>query len=77
MRPRRSPALPPAAAVLAGVTLCCFTSACSRSPIQADAPRSPYERYEVLRGTAPPKTVTDSFGKEQPNLRGRLERDGP
>ena len=64
------------AAVSAGLAACCLSTACSRSPIQADAPRSPYERYEVLRGSAPPKTITDSFGKEQPNLRGRLERDG-
>ena len=63
-----------AAAVLA--TTVAAATACSRSPVQADAPRSPYERYEVLRGSAPPKTITDSFGKEQPNLRGRLERDG-
>jgi hypothetical protein len=34
--------------------------------------RSPYERYQVLRGEARPKTVTDSFGREQPALRARL-----
>ena len=46
--------------------------ACARSPIPASAPRSPYERFEVLRGEKPPKTITNSFGRQQPNLRGRL-----
>ncbi|MEM8737511.1 MAG: hypothetical protein AAGG38_03400 [Planctomycetota bacterium] len=38
----------------------------------SDRVRTPYERYQVLRGEKRPKTVTDSFGKEQPALRARL-----
>lgn len=34
--------------------------------------RTPYERYQVLRGEQRPKTYTDSFGQEQPALRARL-----
>ena len=45
---------------------------CARTPIPPEAPRSPYERFEVLRGEKPPKTVTNSFGRQEPNLRGRL-----
>ncbi len=47
-------------------------SGCRTSPVSSDAPRSPYERYAALRGQTVPKTVTDSFGREKPNLRGRL-----
>lgn len=49
---------------------------CRKSPLPSDAPRSPYERYDALRGQTVPKTVTDSFGREQPNLRGRLGQGG-
>jgi hypothetical protein len=46
---------------------------CSGTPFKdREQVRSPYERYQVLRGEARPKTVTDSFGREQPALRARL-----
>ena len=46
---------------------------CTGTPFQDQVQvRSPYERYQVLRGNGRPKTVTDSFGREQPALRQRL-----
>ncbi|MEM1027060.1 MAG: hypothetical protein AAGJ38_03160 [Planctomycetota bacterium] len=64
-----------------GVLMACLlvglgTTGCRKSPLPSDAPRSPYERYDALRGQTVPKTVTDSFGREQPNLRGRLGQGG-
>ena len=53
-----------------------LATGCSRSPVQRDAPRSPYERYDVLRGQQAPRTIQNSFGREEPNLRGRLGDSG-
>ena len=54
-----------------------WAAGCSGSPFRDDVQiRTPYERYQVLRGQATPKTVVDSFGREQPNLRGRLAPPG-
>ena len=50
-----------------------FFSACAGAPLgERTLERTPYERYQALRGESRPKTVTDSFGKEQPALRQRL-----
>ncbi|MEM8875485.1 MAG: hypothetical protein AAGD32_14655 [Planctomycetota bacterium] len=61
---------------LAIALLALTVTGCRKSPLPTDAPRSPYERYDALRGQTVPKTVTDSFGREQPNLRGRLGDGG-
>ena len=45
---------------------------CARSPVAEDAVRSPYERYDDLRGRDVPRTTVDSFGRERLNLEGRL-----
>ena len=50
-----------------GVTL-----GCARSPMEDAAARSPYERYDDLRGRGVPRTTVDSFGRERLNLEGRL-----
>jgi len=50
-----------------------LTTACTGTPFRdAQQVRTPYERYQVLRGEPRPKTYTDSFGREQPALRARL-----
>ncbi|MEM1356507.1 MAG: hypothetical protein AAF911_12535 [Planctomycetota bacterium] len=50
-----------------------FVSACTGTPFKdAKQVRTPYERYQVLRGEQRPKTYIDSFGREQPALRARL-----
>ena len=69
-RPRTATGLVLILAMTAGLGV--GLAGCKKAPIARDAPRSPYERYDQLRGTTVPKTVTDSFGREQPNLRGRL-----
>lgn len=61
-----------------GLALLALTAAgigmvgCARPLFPEDAARSPYERYLALRGQAPPKTVYDAYGREQPALRQRL-----
>ena len=46
---------------------------CSGTPFRDEVRvRTPYERYQTLRGQARPTTYTDSFGREKPNLRVRL-----
>lgn len=46
---------------------------CAKSLFPEDTPRSPYERYQMLRGQEAPKTYTDVFGVERPNIRERLK----
>jgi len=51
---------------------------CAGSPFVTETPvRSPYERYDILRGTARPATTIDSFGRERPALRARLAPRDP
>ncbi|MFI4860688.1 MAG: hypothetical protein ACIAXF_08415 [Phycisphaerales bacterium JB063] len=45
---------------------------CQKSPFAADLPRTPYERYQLLRGDAPPAYELDTFGRRRPALRARL-----
>lgn len=49
---------------------------CANSPVAANATRSPYERYDNLRGRDVPRTRVDSFGRERLNLEGRLGEAG-
>ena len=58
---------------IVAVGLCLLLGGCAGNPLSEKAPvRSPYERYEMLRGTARPATTIDSFGRERPALRARL-----
>lgn len=71
----RPPAFPPRRPLLLLASLALPLAAslgCARSPIQDTATRSPYERYDNLRGRSAPRTTIDSFGRERLNLEGRL-----
>lgn len=59
-----------AAAAMAVVML---GGGCAKQLFPEDVPRSPYERYQMLRGQDRPKTYTDVFGVERPALRERLK----
>ena len=54
--------------VVAGLTLV----GCANSPFPEGAPRTPYARYDALRGVERPAVTEDSFGREIPDLRARL-----
>lgn len=47
-------------------------SGCEKPVFPPSAQRTPYERYQVLRGEYRPPTETNAFGGEQPALRDRL-----
>ncbi|MEM1354043.1 MAG: hypothetical protein AAGH88_04080 [Planctomycetota bacterium] len=46
--------------------------ACTKSPFYNEYPRTPYERYQMLRGTDAPRYEYDTYGNRQPALRPRL-----
>lgn len=45
---------------------------CTNNPLSDDLPRTPYGRYQDLRGGEPPQNETDTFGNIRPALRARL-----
>lgn len=45
---------------------------CEKALFPENAPRSPYERFQTLRGQQRPAMETNAFGVEQPALRSRL-----
>ena len=47
-------------------------SGCQDTLFPEDAPRSPFARYQTLRGSEAPMTETDPYGNDQPALRARL-----
>lgn len=60
------------AAILATGCLVTVLAGCQKSPFGQDIPRTPYERYQLLRGDAPPLTELDTYGNKRPALRARL-----
>lgn len=46
---------------------------CTQSPLDAELPRTPYSRYQALRGGEPPMEEPDTFGNMRPALRARLQ----
>jgi len=45
---------------------------CQNRLFPEDTPRTPYERYQAFRGETVPADTEDPYGREVPNLRGRL-----
>ena len=45
---------------------------CGTNPLTSDLNRTPYGRYQALRGGEPPQEELDSFGNSRPALRARL-----
>jgi hypothetical protein len=59
--------------LLAGLLVACwFAGGCQKPVFPEDQPRTPYERYQALRGQDRPAKTTDAFGNPQPDLRARL-----
>ncbi|MCC6580323.1 MAG: hypothetical protein IT440_07755 [Phycisphaeraceae bacterium] len=59
--------------IVCGAVLLLGTIGCEKALFPKDAPRSPYERYQTLRGQDRPMTETNVWGGEQPSLRNRLK----
>lgn len=49
-----------------------WLAGCGTNPLHSELPRTPYGRYQALRGGEPPQVELDSFGNERPALRARL-----
>jgi hypothetical protein len=62
--------------ICGGVLAACalVATGCGEPLLAETEPRSQYDRYDALRGQRPPAYVTDEFGIDKPNLRGRLLR---
>lgn len=45
---------------------------CTKAPLAPTEERSPFDRYDAVRGNFAPQYVEDKFGRRQPNLQGRL-----
>jgi hypothetical protein len=58
------------AALLAAAAL---LGGCQDPLFPKDAPRSQYARYEALRGRERPQNQVNTFGREEPALRERLQ----
>ncbi|MFK7790616.1 MAG: hypothetical protein AB8C95_14125 [Phycisphaeraceae bacterium] len=49
-----------------------WLAGCGTNPLSSELPRTPYGRYQALRGGEPPQEEADSFGNMRPALRSRL-----
>lgn len=56
--------------VMMGLSL---IAGCEKPLFVKQAPRTPYERYQVLRGRERAATRQDVYGSEEPALRERLK----
>ena len=71
-RPRlHAPAL--ACTALALALMACTAGGCSKPLLGATDQRTPFDRYDAIRGTYATQYVEDKFGRRQPNLRARLQ----
>ena len=65
------------AAGLAGVcVLALLAMGCSRPLLAPSEERTPFDRYDNVRGRYAPQFVENEYGRREPNLRGRLGSKG-
>lgn len=58
---------------LAGLALgAALAASCNQTPFTTRDPRTQYDRYDAVRNQLPPAYTYDEFGRQRPNLRGRL-----
>lgn len=57
----------------ASICLVLVAVGCTQDPLSRDVARTPYGRYQALRGGEPPMEKPDTFGNMRPALRERLE----
>jgi hypothetical protein len=50
----------------------CVAGGCARPLLSPADERTPFDRFDGLRGQHAPQYTEDEFGREKPNLRGRL-----
>lgn len=54
------------------VPSCLLLAACQQPLYDSRAPRSQYDRADMLRDTRPEQFVYNEYGTRKPNIRGRL-----
>ena len=47
--------------------------ACGKTLLSPSDQRTPFDRYDLVRGEFQPQYIENKFGRREPNLRGRLE----
>ncbi|HRJ49692.1 MAG: hypothetical protein KF787_08595 [Phycisphaeraceae bacterium] len=57
--------------VLGGACLAGMTG-CQKALFSPDEERSPFDRYDTIRGQRAPTYNEDEYGRRKPNVRGRL-----
>ncbi len=67
-----APARPAAALALAAAAL--LMPSCAKPLLSPTEERTPFDRFDALRANAAPQVIEDEYGRNQPNLRGRLGR---
>lgn len=67
LKPR--PVVPLFALAIAALACAC---GCSKPLLAPADQRTPFDRYDAIRGTYATQYVEDKFGRRQPNLRARL-----
>jgi hypothetical protein len=50
----------------------CAAPGCRKPLLSPDDDRSQYDRYDEVRNQRAPQFVVDEYGRQRPNLRGRL-----
>ncbi len=63
-----------AVAVALTLTLACagLLPGCAKPLLSRTEERTPFDRYDGVRGQVSPQVVEDEFGRFKPNVRGRL-----
>lgn len=49
-----------------------ISTGCSKPLLAPTDERTPYDRYDYIRGQHAPQYIENEYGRRQPNLRGRL-----
>lgn len=70
----RGAALLVAGLALGAGTIC--AAGCSQPLLAPTDERSPFDRYDNVRGRYAPQYIENEYGRREPNLRGRLGSKG-
>ncbi|MFN7022636.1 MAG: hypothetical protein ACK4WH_15105 [Phycisphaerales bacterium] len=58
--------------ILSGAFAAAVLGGCSKPLLAPTEERSPFDRYDNVRGNYAPQYIEDQYGRREPNLRGRL-----
>ncbi len=58
-----------------GIAITC-AAGCAKPLLSPTDERSPFDRYDNVRGRYAPQYIENEYGRREPNLRGRLGSKG-